>query len=433
MTKKLFALCALFVLPVLLFLLLLAIPQSAMAQTCQITINPLTGLPDCKTAAGASTGINNPNLNGIVVCTGTNCSGSTAGSLTGDVTTSGLAATIGAGKVTNAMLAGSIDLTTKVTGALPVQNGGTGMASVTAYAIVAGGTTSTGALQQVSGLGTAGQVLTSNGAGTLPTWQSAGSGTIAVQADGSAVGARSTLNIVSGTGITPVVADTGSRIDITHAIDTAVVQTHANYQSGSDVYCAPSGASGTTYTCNLSPALTAYTTGMTIPFRPDVAASGTPTLQINGLASPKTLRLADGISTPTGLHLPAGQLRHLWYDGTYFRVLGTAPVNFSTGTSVTLAGPSAFYVCTSTCTVTLPVPVAGYQFCVMNDNNVSTVITLAALGSSARYENTARTAYGTAGTGTLVSGGAAADKVCLLGLDSTHYLTVGYSGTWTAN
>jgi hypothetical protein len=108
-------------------------------------------------------------------------------------------------------------------------------------------------------------------------------------------------------------------------------------------------------------------------------------------------------------------------------------VALSSGTSVTLAAPAGFYVCTSTCTVTLPVPAAGYQFCIFNGNNVSTVITLAALGSSARYENTARTAYGTAGTGTLVSGGATADKVCLLGLDSTHYLTVGYQGTWTAN
>ena len=42
---------------------------------------------------------------------------------------------------------------------------------VTAYAVLTGGTTSTAPLQQVSGLGTAAQVLTSNGAGALPTWQ----------------------------------------------------------------------------------------------------------------------------------------------------------------------------------------------------------------------------------------------------------------------
>ena len=57
--------------------------------------------------------------------------------------------------------------------------GGTGAASFTAYSVICGGTTSTAPLQNVSGLGTTGFVLTSNGAGALPTWQvSAGSGTV---------------------------------------------------------------------------------------------------------------------------------------------------------------------------------------------------------------------------------------------------------------
>ena len=41
---------------------------------------------------------------------------------------------------------------------------------------LAGGATSTGPTQQVSGLGTTGYVLTSNGAGTLPSWQPATGG-----------------------------------------------------------------------------------------------------------------------------------------------------------------------------------------------------------------------------------------------------------------
>lgn len=109
------------------------------------------------------------------------------------------------------------------------------------------------------------------------------------------------------------------------------------------------------------------------------------------------------------------------------------PTGLTAGTSVTLTAPRQYFVCTGTCTVTVPVPAAGYEFCVMNDDNVATVITLAAIGSSARYENTARSAYGTAGTGTFVSGGAVGDKVCLLGRDATHYLTVSFNGTWTAN
>lgn len=55
--------------------------------------------------------------------------------------------------------------------AVTVAQGGTGVASTTAYAVLCGGTTSTGALQSVASVGTAGQVLTSNGAAALPTFQ----------------------------------------------------------------------------------------------------------------------------------------------------------------------------------------------------------------------------------------------------------------------
>lgn len=59
---------------------------------------------------------------------------------------------------------------------MPVPEGGTGDTSVTAYSVVCGGTSNTAALQVVSGLGSATQVLTSNGAAALPTWQAAGGG-----------------------------------------------------------------------------------------------------------------------------------------------------------------------------------------------------------------------------------------------------------------
>lgn len=56
---------------------------------------------------------------------------------------------------------------------LGVASGGTGLATTTAYGLIAAGTTATGNFQQVSGTGTSGQVLTSNGASALPTWQNA--------------------------------------------------------------------------------------------------------------------------------------------------------------------------------------------------------------------------------------------------------------------
>jgi hypothetical protein len=63
-----------------------------------------------------------------------------------------------------------------LTNALAVASGGSGRASATAYAVVCGGTTTTGAQQSIASVGTTGQVLTSNGAGALPTFQTAVSG-----------------------------------------------------------------------------------------------------------------------------------------------------------------------------------------------------------------------------------------------------------------
>jgi len=54
-----------------------------------------------------------------------------------------------------------------------VSQGGTGETSFTAYSVICGGTTSAAALQNVSGVGTLSQVLTSAGAGALPTWGAA--------------------------------------------------------------------------------------------------------------------------------------------------------------------------------------------------------------------------------------------------------------------
>lgn len=63
-------------------------------------------------------------------------------------------------------LAGKVD----TTAVIDVAHGGSGRATATAYGVIIGGTTATGAHQSVA-LGTAGWVLTSNGAGAAPTMQ----------------------------------------------------------------------------------------------------------------------------------------------------------------------------------------------------------------------------------------------------------------------
>ncbi len=59
---------------------------------------------------------------------------------------------------------------------IDVSSGGTGQSTLTtAYGVLAAGTTATGAIQNI-GTGASGQVLTSNGAGALPTFQAGGGG-----------------------------------------------------------------------------------------------------------------------------------------------------------------------------------------------------------------------------------------------------------------
>lgn len=113
--------------------------------------------------------------------------------------------------------------------------------------------------------------------------------------------------------------------------------------------------------------------------------------------------------------------------------LSLLPTVLTAGTSGTFSSPAGYIVCTSTCTITVPAPAAGVLYCALNGDNISTVITLSAIGGGASYENTTRTAYGTAGTGTLVSAGTVGDAICIKGLDSTHYLTISFTGIWVAS
>lgn len=55
--------------------------------------------------------------------------------------------------------------------AQPVVEGGTGISTTTAYSVICAGTTATGAFQSLAALGSSGNVLASNGAGALPSFQ----------------------------------------------------------------------------------------------------------------------------------------------------------------------------------------------------------------------------------------------------------------------
>lgn len=125
-------------------------------------------------------GVSVSNLNYVTINTATGQMGSVASitssiSITGDTggALTGSAFTF-TGGTTGLTFAGA-GSTETLGGDLIVANGGTGKTSFTAYSVICAGTTSTGVFQNVSGVGTAGQVLTSNGASALPSWQSGAS------------------------------------------------------------------------------------------------------------------------------------------------------------------------------------------------------------------------------------------------------------------
>ncbi|MEO6304828.1 MAG: hypothetical protein ABIP51_16830, partial [Bacteroidia bacterium] len=161
---------------------------------------PLSGNPsNFLTATGSAAGLTSfPILNQNTTGTATNITGILNGTsfpaLTGDITTSAgsLVTAIGSGKVTNTMLFGGIDLTTKVTNILPIGNGGTGFSTYTTGDLLASG--GTNSLSKVSGnITTTKKFLVQTGNGSvsaLPTW-----GTI-LNTDISGLGALATLSSI---------------------------------------------------------------------------------------------------------------------------------------------------------------------------------------------------------------------------------------------
>jgi hypothetical protein len=165
------------------------------------------------------------------------------------------------------------------------------------------------------------------------TWvaESGGSGTggggsggsVQVKDAGTVVGSRAILDLSAGQGVFVAASDTGQSIAIQTSIDTSYVQTGTSEQSGAPLLCASASASGTAYTCALSPTLTSYTVGMILHWRPDVSGTGGPTnLNVDTLGA-VAVKLADGVTDPAAGDMVAGRLLEAWYDGAVFRVPGS--------------------------------------------------------------------------------------------------------------
>jgi hypothetical protein len=297
------------------------------------------------------------------------------------------------------------------------------------------------------------------GAGASSGSSSAG---LAVQVGGAAIATQPTLDFESGTGITQACSNDvpNSRVRCTPAYNAALIPTHDTVHADENI-CASSNGT-TAMTCNMpNKALTAYPLNGCFDFVTDVA--NPVSIAIDGLSPPVTLDLADGSTAlPTGLVLPHFPFTAC-YDGTVFRlksiqtgfVLTTTgpsgPASYANGvlnipnpvinspapgTGATLTAPSEFYHCSggTPCAMVLPIPVAGYQFCVDDDAGVTASISFANPGTGVMYEKSDHSGYGTATSGTAVSTSGAYASICFEGKDATHYNIYGTPvGTWTMN
>lgn len=165
----------------------------------------------------------------------------------------------------------------------------------------------------------------------LETGQSGG--TLTIQADGTVLGSRGILNVQAGEGIVHTVADTGTVMDVETLVDTAVVETRSNLESGADLLCVSTSGSGAVYTCLLPVTLGAYTTGMVLRWIPDVTATGGPTTLSVDARGAKPVKLFDGITDPSVADIIAGMQYTLWFDGSSFRlsIPATLPATNSAG------------------------------------------------------------------------------------------------------
>jgi hypothetical protein len=92
---------------------------------------------------------------------------------------------------------GLLDASTGLINSITVSNGGTGRTTQTAYAVICGGATTTAAQQSIASVGTAGQILTSNGAGALPTFQAPPSAGVTSLAAGTGISVSASTGAVT--------------------------------------------------------------------------------------------------------------------------------------------------------------------------------------------------------------------------------------------
>ena len=110
---------------------------------------------------------------------------------------------------------------------------------------------------------------------------------------------------------------------LAHAASTtrALYPTTGQVQDGGIIYGGTAGGTANALTLTLSPAITAYSTGMMIQFITGALPNtGAVTVDVNGVGV-KNLRHRDGLTEMAASNIAAGTFCTIIYDGTVFRLL----------------------------------------------------------------------------------------------------------------
>ena len=180
--------------------------------------------------------------------------------------------------------------------------------------------------------------------GTFPAgWfyytQNRGAGTATITPTTSTIDGAASLALTTGQGA--IIASDGTNYFTMRGLGTATGlgdpgSNSIVYRNGSGtsapatatemagpLYCADAGANDT-YTCTLSPAPSAYTTGATYIFKANTANTGAATINFNSLGAKTIKKVAGGITTDLADNdIRSGQFVELVYDGTNMQMQST--------------------------------------------------------------------------------------------------------------
>lgn len=351
---------------------------------------------------------------------------------------------------------------THLASALPVAQGGTGLATQTSNVIYKGNGTG---VEQISS-------ATDDGSSFAVT--EVISSTVGFNAISDGVHAGYT-NLYGNTANYPVSGSTAGLMGpSTSSFTGYALQFSSTGPAAAGVFHigAPSSAvSQITYSPVVSADLNITTSSCTNQFITAISATGTGTCTTDTLASAQhanqgtttTVLHGNGAGNPAFGSIVAADITNATITGTQLAaslalttpnigaatgtsllatglVDGTAPVIVTTGTTGT---PGATYNHSYTfneeatagtgVTYTLPTAAAGKQYCVANAYNGSAantgVLTVATSASGQFIIFTDGTLSATGGN--ITSGGAAGDAACVVGVDATHWYLYVQAGTWT--